>query len=127
MRVAVLGIGLIGGSIGLAAKRRSGAQVCGYDLDADVRSSALELGAIDVQAPDLAAAVDGADIVFAATPVAALPATVREALACAGPACVVSDVGSTKRPLTAAGVRRALRRGTPARRGRDRRRGARPR
>jgi prephenate dehydrogenase len=103
LRVAVLGIGLIGGSIGLAA-RRGGAEVCGYDRDADVRARALARGAIDAQAPDLADAVGGADVVFVATPVGALPATAREALACAGSACVVSDVGSTKRPLAAVGA-----------------------
>jgi prephenate dehydrogenase len=100
LKVAVLGIGLIGGSIGLAARLRAGAQVCGYDPDAAVGARALELGAIDTQAADLHAAVDGADVVFAATPVGALPATVRDALAGAGPACVVSDVGSTKRVLS---------------------------
>ena len=103
MRVAILGIGLIGGSIGLAA-RRGGAEVCGYDRDAGVRARALARGAIDSQAPDLRGAVDGADVVFVATPVGALLATVREALSCAGPACVVSDVGSTKRPLAAVGA-----------------------
>jgi prephenate dehydrogenase len=99
LKVAVLGIGLIGGSIGLAARLRAGAQVCGYDPDAAVRARALALGAIDTQAPDLPAAVAGADVVFAATPVGALPETVRAALASAGPGCVVSDVGSTKRLL----------------------------
>jgi prephenate dehydrogenase len=99
LNVAILGIGLIGGSIGLAARERAGAQVCGYDPDAAVRDRALELGAIDTQAPDLPGAVRDADVVFAAAPVGALPATVREALVCAPPQCVVSDVGSTKRAL----------------------------
>jgi prephenate dehydrogenase len=103
LRVAIIGIGLIGGSIGLAA-RRGGAEVCGYDRDAGVRARALARGAIDSQAPDLAGAVGGADVVFVATPVGALPATVREALDCAGSACVVSDVGSTKRSLATVGA-----------------------
>ncbi|MGH2902592.1 MAG: prephenate/arogenate dehydrogenase family protein, partial [Solirubrobacteraceae bacterium] len=63
MRIAVLGIGLIGGSIGLAARARAGAEVCGYDPDARVRALALERGAIDAQAEDIAAAVRGADVV----------------------------------------------------------------
>jgi prephenate dehydrogenase len=104
LKVAILGVGLIGGSIGLAVRRRTGAEVCGYDRDDGVCAKALELGAIDTQAPDLAAAVAAADVVFVATPVGALPGAVREALACAGPACVVSDVGSTKRLLATAGV-----------------------
>jgi prephenate dehydrogenase len=99
LRVAILGVGLIGGSIGLAARGRADAQVCGYDPDADVRAKALELGAIDRQAPDIAAAVADADVVFVAAPVGGLAETVRAALAAAGPDCVLSDVGSTKRVL----------------------------
>ncbi len=103
MRVAVLGVGLIGGSIGLAARGRAHAEVCGYDPDERARARALELGAIDTQAEDVPTAVAGADVVFVAAPVGALADSVRLALAAAGPDCVVSDVGSTKRALAAAG------------------------
>jgi prephenate dehydrogenase len=99
VKLAVLGVGLIGGSIGLAARQRADAEVCGYDPDAGVRARALELGAIDTQAADVATAVAGADVVFAAAPVGALAETVRLALAAAGPDCVLSDVGSTKHLL----------------------------
>jgi len=99
LNVAVLGVGLIGGSIGLAARRRGGAEVCGYDADASVRERALALGAIDRAAADIAGAVRGADVVFVATPVGALAETVRAALEHAPADCVVSDVGSTKRVL----------------------------
>jgi prephenate dehydrogenase len=104
VRVAILGVGLIGGSIGLAARRRAGAEVRGYDPDERVRSRALELGAIDSQAGDVATAVDGADVVFVAAPVGALAETVRLALAGAPRDCVVSDVGSTKRVVADAGA-----------------------
>ena len=97
VKVAVLGVGLIGGSIGLAARARADAEVCGYDPDEHVRASALALGAIDTQAADVASAVVGADVVFAAAPVGALGEIVRLALDHAGAGCVVSDVGSTKR------------------------------
>ncbi len=99
MRVAVLGVGLIGGSIGLAARTRTGAHVCGYDPDPAACELALEMGAVDQRAPDIATAVAGADVVFAAAPVGALEQTVSEALAGAGPDCVISDVGSTKLAL----------------------------
>jgi len=99
LKVAILGVGLIGGSIGLAARGRADAEVCGYDPDERVRAAALELGAIDTQAADVAGAVAGADVVFVAAPVGALVETVRLALESAGPDCVVSDVGSTKRAL----------------------------
>ncbi len=104
MRVAVLGVGLIGGSIGLAARGRAGAEVCGYDPDPRVCASALELGAIDEQAADIAGAVHGAEVVFVAAPVGALGETVRAALAHAGPDTVVTDVGSTQRAIAEAGV-----------------------
>jgi prephenate dehydrogenase len=96
LKVAILGVGLIGGSIGLAARRRVGASVCGYDPDPQACAAALRLGAIDEQAPDIAAAVADAQVVFAAAPVGVLAETVREALEHAGADCVVSDVGSTK-------------------------------
>jgi prephenate dehydrogenase len=102
MRIAVLGVGLIGGSIGLAARARADAEVCGYDPDPRVRERALELGAIDGAADGVAEAVRGAQAVFVAAPVGALPETVAAALAAAGPDCVVTDVGSTKRALAAA-------------------------
>jgi prephenate dehydrogenase len=97
--VSVLGIGLIGGSIGLAARARAGAEVCGYDTDPAACAAALELGVIDRTAPDIATAVADAQVVFVATPVGALVDTVSQALAHAGEGCVVSDVGSTKLAL----------------------------
>jgi prephenate dehydrogenase len=99
VRVAVLGVGLIGGSIGLAARVRAGAQVCGYDPDPSALALARRVGAIDEEAPDIATAVAGAQVVFAAAPVGALAHTVAQALAHCGPDCVVSDVGSTKLTL----------------------------
>jgi prephenate dehydrogenase len=102
LNVAVLGVGLIGGSIGLAARQRAGAHVSGYDTDGRVLARALELGAIDLAAGSVAEAVDGAEVVFVAAPVSALGETVREALAHVPADCVVSDVGSTKRVLAEA-------------------------
>ncbi|MGA7703758.1 MAG: prephenate dehydrogenase/arogenate dehydrogenase family protein [Solirubrobacteraceae bacterium] len=97
LRVAVIGVGLIGGSIGLAARHRLGAHVVGYDADAEALSQAMELGAIERRADNVASAVGEADYVFVATPVGHNVEVVREALAASGRDCVVSDVGSTKR------------------------------
>lgn len=102
MRVAVLGVGLIGGSIGLAARRRLEAEVVGYGRSPERLARAVELGAIDRAAGSLAEACEGADLVFCCAPVAALPDQGREALAAAGPETVVTDVGSTKGELVAA-------------------------
>jgi prephenate dehydrogenase len=101
-RVAVLGVGLIGGSIGLAARRRLGAEVAGFDPDPATAERALGSGAIDALAATVEEACAGAEIVFCAAPVAALPELAREALAASGPDAAVTDVGSTKRELLAA-------------------------
>ncbi len=101
-RVAVLGVGLIGGSIGLAARERLGAEVTGFDPDAATREAALATGAADTAPDSVAAAVEGAEIVFCAAPVGRLPELAAAALAASGPDTVVSDVGSTKRDIVAA-------------------------
>jgi prephenate dehydrogenase len=102
MTIAVIGVGLIGGSVGLAARERVGATVRGFDPGDGVLDAALERGAVDEACASPAEAVAGAETVFVAVPVGALPAVVGEALAAAGADCVVSDVGSTKRDVVAA-------------------------
>ena len=101
MRVAVLGVGLIGGSIGLAARRRLDAEVVGHGRSPERLERAVALGAIDRGAGSLAEACEGADLVFCCAPVAVLPEQARKALAAAGPDAVVTDVGSTKGELVA--------------------------
>src|SRR5919198_837988 len=102
MRIAVLGVGLIGGSIGLAARRRLDAEVSGFDPDRELLERAVELGAIDAPTPTVAEAVEGAELVFCAAPVTALPGLAAEALEAAGEDCAVTDVGSVKREVIAA-------------------------
>ena len=102
MKIAVLGVGLIGGSIGLAARKRLGAEVTGFDADPPRLERAVEIGALDRAAPSVAEAVAGTDLVFCAAPVRALPGLVIEALEASDEECVVTDVGSTKVTLTAA-------------------------
>ncbi|HXR29252.1 MAG TPA: prephenate dehydrogenase/arogenate dehydrogenase family protein, partial [Solirubrobacteraceae bacterium] len=74
MNVAVIGVGLIGGSIGLAARERLGARVVGFDPDTGVGASALALGAVASVASSVPEAVADADLVFVAAPVSALAA-----------------------------------------------------
>jgi prephenate dehydrogenase len=102
LKVAVLGVGLIGGSIGLAARRRLGAEVVGFSRSAATLERAVELGALDRAAGSLAEACADADLVFCCGPVAALPGQAGAALAACGPDTVVTDVGSTKGELVAA-------------------------
>ena len=102
MRIAVLGVGLIGGSIALAARQRVGASVSGFDVREEASQAALELGVVDRICDLLNDAVSDAEAVFVATPVGALVDAVGAALAAAPSDCVVTDVGSTKRAIVAA-------------------------
>ncbi len=101
MRVAVLGVGLIGGSIGLAARQRLGWEVTAWGPTQATLDKALELGAIDTQAATVEEACAGAEAVFCAGPVSVLPGLAAAALAASGPGTVVTDAGSTKRELVA--------------------------
>src|SRR5262245_51640912 len=98
-RIAVIGTGLIGASVGLAA-RRQGAAVSGFDADAATLALAAELGAVE-PADSLARAVRDAEIAVVAAPVATLPRLVEDVLA-AAPEATVTDVGSTKSAVCSA-------------------------
>ncbi len=100
MRIAVLGVGLMGGSIGLAAKEYvEGAEVVGFGRDPERLRLARERGAVDRVAASIEDAVDGAQLCFACAPVGALPELVRAALEASGDDTLVTDVGSTKQDL----------------------------
>jgi len=101
MRVAVLGVGLIGGSVGLAA-RAQGCEVAGWDVRPESLEAAAARGAVDRAATSLEAALEGAEATFLCAPVGALRDLAAEALRAAAADCAVTDVGSTKRALAAA-------------------------
>ena len=100
-RLAIVGTGLIGASVGLAARQAGVSSVTGWDPDAQALGVAAERGAVE-PASDVAAAVADAELVLAAVPVGDLPSTVRDLLDRAPEGCTVTDVGSTKRPVSAA-------------------------
>src|SRR5436305_10588760 len=100
-RLAVIGTGLIGASVALAARDAGVEEVRGWDVDDAALAAARDRGAV-VPAETLGAAVDGVDLAVVAAPVAALPGQVAEVLAASGAQTTVTDVGSTKGPLTAA-------------------------
>ncbi|HEX5146335.1 MAG TPA: prephenate dehydrogenase/arogenate dehydrogenase family protein [Conexibacter sp.] len=102
MRIAIVGVGLIGGSIGLAARERLGAQVSGWSRSPATLARALELGALDRAGDSLADAVGDAEAVFVCAPVGVLGQVVADVLAAAPADCVVTDAGSTKRSVVEA-------------------------
>jgi prephenate dehydrogenase len=98
--LAVLGVGLMGGSLGLAARERAGVGVVrGWSRTPGTLELALERGAVTSVGGTLEETVSNADLVVVATPVRRIVETVKAALRAAPPHAVVTDVGSTKGPL----------------------------
>ena len=96
-RVAIIGLGLIGGSIGLALyKAKAAQQITGYDLAKGISNQARKIGAIDQPYSALADAVRGAELVILATPVGAMRSLLQDVAAALSPGAVVTDVASTK-------------------------------
>ena len=94
--VAIIGMGLMGGSLGMVLRRKGLAHVKGYARREETRREALAIGAVDEVCATPAEAVKGADMVVLCTPVLTIPALVNECRAGFGPGTVVTDVGSTK-------------------------------
>jgi prephenate dehydrogenase len=101
LRLAIVGTGLIGASVGLAAKR-GGATVAGYDENRAAAETAAERGAVDDVAETLREALADAELAVVAVPVGELAAQVRTVLEASGDQCTVTDVGSTKAAVCAA-------------------------
>lgn len=99
-RLTIIGTGLMGASLGLAAQA-TGARVTGWDPDADALAVAAGRGAVE-PAGSLEEAVAGAELAVIAAPIAVLPAQVAAVLAATGDDTTVSDVGSTKASVVAA-------------------------
>lgn len=97
MRIALLGSGLIGGSIGLALRPLDSVdEVVVYDRSESAARRAVERGAADRYEATPAAAVRDADIVFIATPVGAILDTIKSAISGLKSGAILTDVGSTK-------------------------------
>jgi prephenate dehydrogenase len=96
-RLAVVGTGLVGTSVALAAGR-AGTHCRGCDSDRDVLERAAARGAVE-PAPSLAESVADAELVVVAVPVGAAPAVVQQVLDAVEANVVVTDVASTKRQL----------------------------
>lgn len=101
--IAILGTGLLGGSIGLGLRAAGCAgRIVGFGRTQQTLAKARELGCIDEGFTDLAAAVRGCKLVVLATPVRAIPPLMEQLADVLPPDAVVTDVGSTKREICAA-------------------------
>ncbi len=99
-RMAIIGPGLIGSSLGLVARHHAlaGHRV-GCARHADTRAKALEVGAVDEIYADAAQAVKGADLVVLATPVGTFKSIAQQIAPALQPGCIVTDVGSVKKAV----------------------------
>jgi prephenate dehydrogenase len=97
-RIAIVGLGLIGGSLGLALKRSrlKDVEIVGYSRTRETREKARRAGAIDRAASDAQEAVRGAAIVVIATPIITIPTTMEDIAPALPNDCVITDVASTK-------------------------------
>jgi prephenate dehydrogenase len=97
-RLAIVGTGLIGASIGLAARASGVEEVRGWDVDPEALRVAASRDAVE-PAGTLEQAVAEAELAVVAAPVAQLPAEVGAVLSASGNGTTVTDVGSTKGPV----------------------------
>ena len=101
-RLAIIGLGLLGGSIGLAVAQKAPDWECsGYDHDPDVREAARKRGLVNVIHDSAEEAVSAADLVILCVPVGAMAAVAQEIAAALRPDCIISDVGSSKQSVAA--------------------------
>jgi cyclohexadieny/prephenate dehydrogenase len=101
-KIALIGIGLIGGSIARDARKRGLARhIVAATRSAETASKANELKLADHCGTDLAAAVKDADLVIVCTPVGACGAATKAIAASLKPGCIISDVGSVKQAVIA--------------------------
>jgi len=99
-KIALIGIGLIGGSIALAARRAGYARsIVAATRRAETADTANRLKLVDHCGTDLAAACEDADLVIVCTPVGACGEAARAIAPTLKPGCIVSDVGSVKQAV----------------------------
>lgn len=99
-KVAIIGVGLIGGSLAIVLKNKALAgSVVGIGRGKANLETALRLGIIDSFTTDIEEGVRGADLVIVATPVKKISETIRKAAPALKKGCIVTDVGSVKKAV----------------------------
>ena len=99
MKLAIIGVGLIGGSLGLCLKDKLGDKIFITGLCRTEKSmrQAMKLGAVDLATSDLEQVVGGADIIFLSPPVLQIVPMVKKILPFVKSGAILTDAGSTKK------------------------------
>ena len=101
-KIALIGVGLIGGSIGLALKKRKlAAEIVGIDPNEENLDTARECQAITLGTNDLSAGIQDADLAIISAPVQKIPHLIGAVAATTKHDCLITDTGSTKREILA--------------------------
>ncbi len=96
-KITIVGVGLLGGSIGLAARqRRLAGEVAGYVRRKASLKDCEKAGAVDFATTDLLATVSNADLIFLCTPLAQMRSLAEQILPALKRGAIVTDVGSVK-------------------------------
>jgi prephenate dehydrogenase len=104
-RLSIIGVGLLGGSIGMAVKSViTDCEIIGYGHREDTLKRAIQVGAIDRGTGDFRSAVEGSDLVILCTPVGLLAEMLRGISGFVKAGAIVTDVGSTKASVVGAAV-----------------------
>ncbi|UCD56496.1 MAG: prephenate dehydrogenase [Candidatus Hydrogenedentota bacterium] len=99
-RVAIIGIGLLGGSVGLALKARGLCErIVGLGRSRSSTEMGLKMGAIDEVVSEFAEAVAGTNLIVVSTPVGSVAGIIAEMESALEEDCIITDVGSTKRSI----------------------------
>ena len=100
-KIAIIGLGLIGGSIGMALRQTNtpNLEIVGHDIEPRTNRAAVKRGAVDRTALRLSEAVEEANMVILAAPVLGIRETLEVIADMLSPGCVVTDTGSTKEAI----------------------------
>lgn len=105
-RLTIYGVGLIGGSLARALKQAGAVgEIVGYGRSIEPLQKAVELGVIDRYETDVAAAVQGSDVVLLGVPVGAMEKVLGELKPHLAPSTIITDAGSTKGSVVDAAVK----------------------
>jgi prephenate dehydrogenase len=100
-RLAILGPGLLGGSIALAARRAGGFRIAAWARRSEAVAELEKRGLADTASTDLRPVVEGVDVVVLCVPIGSMGALARQIAPLLSPSAIVTDVGSVKAPVVA--------------------------